>query len=87
MTEPIGSASGFYTDPYPVLARLRESTPVCLDITRERGPHLGLGHGVHYCLAVAWPAGAARPVRRVNAVPATQSVHQSTKEQTWSSAT
>ncbi|GIF63721.1 cytochrome P450 hydroxylase [Asanoa ishikariensis] len=24
-----------------------------LDLTRERGPHLGFGHGVHYCLGVS----------------------------------
>jgi cytochrome P450 len=23
-----------------------------LDLSRERGPHMGFGHGVHYCLGV-----------------------------------
>ena len=27
--------------------------PDRLDLRRERGPHLGFGHGVHYCLGVS----------------------------------
>ncbi|MFY1635036.1 cytochrome P450 family protein [Solwaraspora sp. WMMB335] len=27
--------------------------PDQLDVTRDRGPHLGFGHGVHYCLGVS----------------------------------
>ena len=27
--------------------------PDRLDVSRERGPHLGFGHGVHYCLGVS----------------------------------
>ncbi|WBB82103.1 cytochrome P450 [Micromonospora sp. WMMD882] len=31
----------------------RFAAPDRLDVTRERGPHLGFGHGVHYCLGVS----------------------------------
>jgi cytochrome P450 len=31
----------------------RFADPDRLDLTRERGPHLGFGHGVHYCLGVS----------------------------------
>ncbi len=34
--------------------------PDRLDLRRERGPHLGFGHGVHYCLGVALARMEAR---------------------------
>ncbi|MDG4766475.1 cytochrome P450 [Solwaraspora sp. WMMD406] len=34
--------------------------PDRLDVTRERGPHLGFGHGVHYCLGVSLARMEAR---------------------------